>query len=78
MDVSTTIPEAIKEPTNQDALNIEVIIARSLGYDNSPSIADPDTMQKTIPKPRIMRATIYMPAEKGSVLGERLGREGSQ
>ena len=62
-EVSTTIPAAIKEPTNHDALNMEVMIARSLGYDSSPSIADPDTMQKTIPNPRIIRATIYMPAK---------------
>jgi len=36
----------------------------SLGYASSPSIADPETIQKTIPKPRIILATIYIPTSK--------------
>lgn len=50
------MPAAIREPTNQDALNIDVMIGRSFGYESSPSIAEPDTMQNTIPNPRIIRA----------------------
>jgi len=31
--VLITIPEAIREPTNHDALNMDVIMALSFGYD---------------------------------------------
>tara|TARA_R110002060_G_scaffold57775_1_gene67969 strand:- start:1146 stop:1478 length:333 start_codon:yes stop_codon:yes gene_type:complete len=65
--VSTTIPEAMRDPTNHEALNMEVMNGRSFGYESSPNIDEPDTRQKTIPNPRIMRATIYMPTAKLSV-----------
>lgn len=47
-------------PIKYDTLKSEVKTGRSLGYASSPMSAEPDTMQVGIPKPRIMRAMIYM------------------
>lgn len=63
--VSRTIPDAMRDPTNQEALNMDVMNGRSFGYDSSPSIDEPETRQKTIPNPRIIRATIYIPTCEG-------------
>ena len=43
-----------------EALNRDVMVARSLGYESSPIIADPAIIQKTIPNPRIIREMMYI------------------
>ena len=48
-------------PMKYETLKSEVITGRSLGYASSPINEEPETMQVGIPKPRIMRATMYMP-----------------
>ena len=40
---------------NQDALNNDPMMARSLGYESSPIIEDAATMAKGIPRPSIKR-----------------------
>jgi hypothetical protein len=55
---------AMREPTNHNALNSEVMIGRSLGYASSPSRDDPAMIQNGIPNPRMDRAAMYMPAIK--------------
>lgn len=47
-------------PMKYELLKRDVMIGRSFGYDNSPIMADPETIQKTIPKPRNMRAMMYI------------------
>jgi hypothetical protein len=51
-------------------------MARSFGYASSPIIADPETIQNTIPKPKIIRATMYIAAtinQSGTSKGEKAG-----
>jgi hypothetical protein len=48
-------------PMKYETLKSEVKTGLSLGYASSPINEEPETMQVGIPKPRIMRATMYMP-----------------
>jgi hypothetical protein len=53
-------------PTKYEALKKDVRVARSLGWPNSPIKADADTIHMTIPKPRVIRAKMYMPTGRRS------------
>lgn len=58
--VPIVIAAAVRDPMKYDELKSAVKNGRSFGYPNSPSIADPEIMQNGIPKPSIIRDTIYI------------------
>lgn len=50
-------------PIKYEALKRDVIMARSLGWESSPIMADAAIIQKTMPNPRIIRAMMYIATE---------------
>jgi hypothetical protein len=66
--VTIAIAEAVIAPTKYEALKKEVKVARSLGWPSSPIKEEPEIMHRTIPKPRIILATMYVATSNSSAL----------
>jgi hypothetical protein len=60
--VRTVIPEAINDPAYHEELKREVMMGRSFGYDNSPIMAEPETIANTMPNPSSILAMMYIAA----------------
>ena len=58
--VLKAIADAVIEPICQEALNKDVIMGRSFGYDNSPIMAEPEMIQTTSPNPSRIREMMYI------------------
>jgi len=52
---------AVIDPMKYEELKRDVKVSRSFGWPSSPSKDEPEMMQKTIPKPRTIRAKRYIP-----------------
>jgi hypothetical protein len=59
MSTPETAPELVMSYRKQSIVSLRKSI--TLGYPNSPIMADPEMIQNGIPNPSNIRATMYMP-----------------
>jgi len=61
-----TMADAVMAPRKYEALKKDVKAARSFGWPSSPINADPEIIQRTMPKPRSTLATTYIATMRAS------------